>query len=54
MQILTTHAYSPLWTHERKPYPYEHIRRLSQQILEIDEVTTGTSLSSVDENVAYY
>jgi hypothetical protein len=22
-----THAYSPLWIHVRKPYPYEHLRR---------------------------
>ena len=27
-------------------YPYEHLRRLSRQILEIGEVTTGASLST--------
>ena len=36
----------PLWTHVRKPYLYEHLRRLSRQILEIDEVTTRASLST--------
>ena len=40
-----THTH-PLWTHVRKPYPYEHLRRLSRQILEIDEVTTDASLST--------
>ena len=34
--------------------PYEHLRRPSQQILEIDEVTTGASLVAVDGNVAYH
>jgi hypothetical protein len=29
-----THAHSPLWIHERKPYPYENLRRTEhQQIL---------------------
>jgi len=28
------------------PYPYEHLRRLSRQILEIDEVTVNVSLST--------
>ena len=32
--------------HVCKPYLYEHLRRLSQQILKIDEVTTGASLST--------
>ena len=40
------HAHSPLRTHARKLYPYEHLRRLGRQILEIDEVTTGVSLST--------
>ena len=31
---------TPLWTHVRKPYPYERLRRLSRQILKINEVTT--------------
>jgi hypothetical protein len=30
----------------RKPYLYEHLRRLRRQILEIDDVTTGASLST--------
>jgi len=29
-----------------KSYPYEHFRRLSRQILEIDEVAAGVSLST--------
>ena len=37
---------TPLWTQIRKPYPYDHLRRLSRQILEIDEVTIGVSLST--------
>ena len=40
-----THTHT-LWIHVRKPYPYDHLRRLSRQILEIDEVTTGASLST--------
>ena len=39
-------ALTPLWTHVRKPYPYEHLQRSSRQILEIDEVTTCASLST--------
>ena len=35
-----------LWTHVYKLYPYEHLRSLSQQILEIGEATTGVSLST--------
>jgi hypothetical protein len=34
------------WTHARKPYLYEHLRRLRQQILEIDDVTVDASLST--------
>jgi hypothetical protein len=41
-----TQAHSPLWTHVRKPYPYEHLRRTALADLEIHEVTTGTSLST--------
>ena len=33
------------WTHVRKPYSYEYLRRLSRQILKIDEVIIGASLS---------
>jgi hypothetical protein len=32
--------------HTRKLYLYEHLRRLCRQILKIDEVTTGASLST--------
>ena len=40
-----TELHSLLWTHVRKKsYPYEHFRRLSWQILEIDEVTVCASL----------
>jgi hypothetical protein len=46
-ETLTTHGhYLSLWTHVRKPYPYEHLRTLGWQILKIDEVTTGASLSA--------
>jgi hypothetical protein len=45
-ETLTTHAHSSLWIHARKPYPYEHLRRLCRQIPKIDEVTTGASLST--------
>ena len=41
-----THAHSPLWTHVRKPYLYEHLRRTEPADLEIHKVTTGTSLST--------
>jgi hypothetical protein len=37
-----THPYE----YTRKPCPYEHLRRLCRQILKIDEVTTGASLST--------
>ena len=40
------HAHSPIWTHVHKPYPYEHLRRTEPANLEINEVTTGTSLST--------
>ena len=48
VQLRQTHArtLTPLWTHVRKPYPYEYLRRLSRQIIEIDEVITGASLST--------
>ena len=39
-------AYSPLWIHVRKPYPYEHLRKTEPADLEIHEVTTGASLST--------
>ena len=41
-----TRTLTPIWIHVRKLYPYEQLRKLSQQILEINEVTslsTGTS-----------
>ena len=38
-----TRIFTLLWTHVCKPYPYEHLRRLSRQILEIDEVITDAS-----------
>jgi hypothetical protein len=41
-----TYAHSPLWTHVRKPYPYEHLRRTEPADLEIHEVTIGASLST--------
>jgi len=41
-----THAHSPLWTHIRKLYLYEHLRRTEPADLEIHEVTIGTSLST--------
>jgi len=41
-----THAHSPLWTHVRKFYPYEYLRRTGPADLEISEVTIGTSLST--------
>ena len=40
-QYNSTHAHSPLKTHMRKFYIYEHLRRLSWRTLEIDEVTTA-------------
>ena len=46
IHTLTTRAHLPLWMHIRKSYPYEHLRRLSRQILKIDEVTTSASLST--------
>jgi hypothetical protein len=36
-----THAHSTLWTHRRKPYPYEHLRKTEPANLKIHEVTTG-------------
>ena len=45
-QILTTHAHLALRAHKRKPYFYEHLRKLSRQILKIDEITTSASLST--------
>ena len=41
-----TYAHSPLWTHVRKSYPYEHLRRTEPADLEIHEVTTYASLST--------
>jgi hypothetical protein len=44
-QMLTnTHVHSPLWTHARTPYPYEHLWRTEPADLEVDKVTTGASL----------
>jgi hypothetical protein len=37
------HAHPPLWTHVRKPYPYELFRRLCRQILKIDALSMETS-----------
>ena len=45
-KTLTTHAHSHPYEYTYKSYPYEHLRRLSQQILEIDEVTTCGLLST--------
>ena len=38
------HTHTPMNTRKQKLYPYEHLRRLSRQILEIDKVTTGRRL----------
>jgi hypothetical protein len=46
MQMLNMHAHSPLPIHVRKPYSYEHLRKTVPAHLEIDEVTTSTSLST--------
>jgi hypothetical protein len=40
-----------LWTHLRKPYPYEHLQRLSEQILEIDEVIIDGNIT-IDEKMS--
>ena len=40
-QTFNTNAHSPLRTHARKPYPYEHLRRTEPADLEVHEVTTG-------------
>uniref|UniRef100_I1PX21 Uncharacterized protein n=1 Tax=Oryza glaberrima TaxID=4538 RepID=I1PX21_ORYGL len=40
-----THTHPYERTHA-KSYPYEYLRRLGRQILEIDEVTIGGSLST--------
>ena len=45
-------THNHLWIHVRKPYLYKYLRRLSQQILEIDDITMGASLSI--GNVAYH
>ena len=37
---------TPLWIYVHKSYRYEHLRRLSWQILEVDKVTTGALLST--------
>ena len=42
-QRIHTHPYEYTYANLT---PYEHLRRLSRQILEINEVTTGTSLST--------
>jgi hypothetical protein len=39
------YVHSSPWTHVRKPYPYERLRKTVPAHLEIDEVTTGASLS---------
>jgi hypothetical protein len=30
---LNTHAYSPLWIRVRKPYPFEHLRRIEYRLI---------------------
>jgi hypothetical protein len=35
------HAHSSLWTHVRKPYPYEYLERTEPTDLEIHEITSG-------------
>ena len=45
-QTLNTYAHSPLWTHVRKPYPYEHLWGTEPTDLEIHKVTTGASQST--------
>jgi hypothetical protein len=37
VELVHTHPYEHMYA---KSYPYEHFRRLSRQIFEIDEVTT--------------
>ena len=48
MQALTyTRIHSPLWTHTRTPYPYEHLRKTEPAYyLEIYEVIVGASSST--------
>jgi len=42
--LIHTRIHSPLWTHTRTPYPYEHLRKTEPAYhLEIYEVTIGTS-----------
>ena len=43
---LISSSVTALWIHICKLYPYEHLWRLSRQILEIKKVTTCTSLST--------
>ena len=43
---LTTHTYSHSMNTDMKTLPYEYFRRLTRQILEIDEVTIDASLST--------
>jgi len=45
-QTRTTHAHSHPMNTRTQTLSYEHLRRPSQQILEIDEVITGASLST--------
>ena len=44
---ITHNAHTLTSTNERKLYPCKHLRRLNRQIIEIDEVTVGASLSTV-------
>jgi hypothetical protein len=46
MQTFNTHAHSPLKIHIRKPYLYKHLWKTVTAHLKIDEITTGTSLST--------
>jgi hypothetical protein len=41
-----THAHSSLWTHIRKTYPYENLRKTKLADLEIHEVTTDALMST--------
>ena len=44
---ITHNAHTLTSTNERKLYPCKHLRRLNRQIIKIDEVTVGASLSTV-------
>ena len=50
-QILTTHVHLPLWIYVRKPYPYEHLRKIEPTDHEIYEITTDASLSTETSSI---